>query len=142
MAPLASPMGLSSLNYIKCSTNPQLDFLLSIKCDVAWRPPPPNEHHSQLRGASRPAIETFFPPNSSFEVIFNTQERYLALLGSLFFFFFGCGLCLIEVSTRHVGWWTCVRIRTFLVEISTGHKPCIFFFFLITKHQFSSKAKG
>ena len=119
MAPLASPMGLGSLNYIKCSTNPQLDFLLSIKCDVAWRPPPPNGHHSQLRGASRPAepawpvtskqklcssheyddpivcikhsrliIETFFPPNSSFEVIFNTQERYLALLGSLFIYFF------------------------------------------------------
>ena len=58
MAPLASPMGLGSLNYIKCSTNPQLDFLLSIKCDVASHPAPPkkkNEHYSQLRGASRPA---------------------------------------------------------------------------------------
>ncbi|KAM3696789.1 hypothetical protein ACB098_06G066100 [Castanea mollissima] len=43
--------------------------------------------------------------------------------------FLGCGLCPVEVSTGHVGWWirvhfwTRVRIWTCPVEISTGHKP-------------------
>ena len=43
-------------------------------------------------------------------------------------FYFGSGLCPVEVSTGHVRLWTRVRIRMCPVEILTGHKLCPFIF--------------
>ena len=37
---------------------------------------------------------------------------------------FRFGLCPVEVSIGHIGWWTCVHHPTCPVEIFIGHKPC------------------
>ena len=53
----------------------------------------------------------------------------IAIINAMLQLLDGCGLCLVEVSTRHVGlWthvhsWTHVRIQTCPIETSTKHKP-------------------